>query len=446
MTVPATGSLSLQFVNNTGLPDSSVFITFQNPALGSNNLTITYGAGQTAVPFASQSNIMSTSLSLQAIGAGGFTVTKASGVVIFVSYGAALTSTTSVPSFIGSGGSDYLTQFQPFELTRTGGSGDQGNMTNINYFTAPMQISSYNGGAGGTLLESRGFTQTASAIGALLGPLSGNSSSAVITNGSGGSVIRYVGPSSYGPADTNPYPSFSAYLASINAAGQITAISNNNAFNVPPTAGEGSTNYNFTLNLGATVGSDNSIHLNGSIATTIIPYGGTATAGQTFDDCSVTISAADANALNFTIYGQAISGAVSFGSGWTALGNYMESVGLSSQGALATTQNLAVGEITTGLLGGFVNSATIPAGQTQAIANLPSSAWWKLNPTVAFSDIQTNSAYYNQYANVIYSASGNQAYSIPYSDRLGSGPLINSVQYNGTSVDTWVVTLSPAVS
>ena len=445
MTVPSAGSLSLQFVNNTGLPDSSVFVTFQNPALGSTNLNVTYGAGQTPVPFASQSNIMSTSLSLQAIGTGGFTVTQAGGVVIFVSYGAALTSTTSVPSFIGSGGSDYLTQFQPFELTRTGGSGDQGNLTNINYFTAPMQISSYNGGAKGTLLQSRGYTQTASAIGALLGALSGDSASAVITASAGG-VIRYVGPSSYGPADTNPYPSFSAYLTAINAAGKTTAISNNNAFNVPAAAGPGSTNYNFTLDLSATVGADNSIQMTGSIATTIIPYGGTATAGKTFTDCSVTISAQDAKALDFTIYGQAMSSAVAFGSGWAALGSYMESVGLAPQGALATTQNLAIGEITTGLLGGFVNSTTVPAGQTKAIGDLPSSAWWKLDPTVAFSQIQGNSAYYNPYADAIYNASGNQAYSIPYSDRLGSGPLINSVQYNGTPVDTWVVTLSPPVA
>jgi hypothetical protein len=446
MTAPSTGSLSLQFVNNTGLPDSSVFITFQNPALGSNNLAVTYGQDRMAVPFAAPGNIMSTSLSLQAIGSGGFTVTKASGVVIFVSYGAALSSTTSVPSYIGSGGSDYLTQFQPFELTRTGGSGDQGNLTNINYFTAPIQITSYNGGSGGTQLQTRGFTQGALAIGTLLGAVSGNSPSAVITNGAGGSVLRYIGPSSYGPADVNPYPSFDAYLTAVNTAGQATSISNHNAFNVPVTGGPGSTNYDFTLNLSATVGADNSIQMAGSISTTITPYGGAATAGQTFADCSVTISAQDANALNFTIYGQAISSSVSFGSGWTALGNYMESVGLSAQGALNTTQNLAIGEITSGLLGGFVNSATMPTGQTRAIKDLPSSTWWTLNPTVAFSQIQANSACYNQYANIIYTASGNEAYSIPYSDRLGSGPLINSVQFNGTPVDTWVVKLSPPVA
>lgn len=446
MATTATSSLSLQFVNNTGLADSDVYITFQNPALGSTGFNVTYGAAQTAVPFAAKTNIMSTSLSLQDIGAGGFTVTTASSVVVFVSYGAPLASTTSVPSYIGSGGTDYLTQFQPFELTRTGGSGDQGNLTNINYFTAPIGISSYNGGPSGTLLQSKGYSQTAAQIGALLGPLSGNSSSAVISASSGGSVIRYIGPSSYGPADTNPYASFATYLQAINQAGQSTSISNHNAFNQPAAAGPGSTNYDFTLNLTATVGTDNSINLTGSITTTITPYGAAPSAGPSFDDCTVTIAAQDTNALNFTIYGQAISGATTFGSGWTQLGAYMTQVGLSSQGALATTQNLAIGEITTGLLGGFVNSATVPAGQTSTIANLPSSTWWTLNPSIAFSQIQSNSAYYDQYAGVIYSASGNQAYSIPYSDRLGTGPLINSVQYNNTSVDTWVVTLDAPVS
>jgi hypothetical protein len=440
----ATSALNLSFVNNTTLPDSEVFITFQNPALGNTNFNVTYGA-DIPIPI-KDGDIMSTSVSLQDIGSGGLMVTTAAGVVVFVSYGAALTATTSVPSFIGSSGPDYNTAFQSFELTRTGGNGDQGNMTAINYFTAPMAIASYSSANPPVELQSTAFTQTAQQIANSLAALTGSSPLSMITN-AGGQLVRCIGPSSFGPADTNPFPSLLSYLQAVNAAGQSTTIQNSNAFNAPASGGPGSTNYNFALNLTASVGSDGSIMMTGSISTTVTPYGEGSTAGPTFNDATVTIGAGNAAALNFVLYGQAIdSDVVSFGSGWNDLGAYMNNVGLASQGALATTQNLAIGEITTGLLMGMVNSAVIPAGGTVAIENMASDAWWRLNPTVAFSQAQTNPAYYNQYANVIYLASSNGAYSIPYSDRLGNGPLVNSVQYNGVDVGSWVVTLEPPVS
>ena len=440
----ATSSLNLSFVNRTTLPDSEVFITFQNPALGSTDFNVTYG-DNIPIPI-KDGDIMSTSVSLEDIGSGGLTVTTAAGVVVFVSYGAALTATTTVPSFVGPSGPDYNTAFQPFELTRTGGNGDQGNMTAINYFAAPMAITSYNTANPPVELQSTAFNQTTEEIASSLAALTGSSPLSVITNPDN-KVVRYIGPSSFGPADTNPFPSLLSYLQAVNAAGQATTIQNSNAFNVPVKGGPGSTNYNFTLNLTATMGADGSIAMNGSIATTITPYGEGSTAGPTFDNATVQIAASSANALNFVLYGQAIDAdVITFGSGWDNLGTYMNQVGLGSQGALATTQNLAIGEITTGLLMGLVNSPVVPAGSSVAIANMPSREWWGLSPTVAFSQAQTDAAYYNQYANVIYLASDNGGYSIPYSDRLGSGPLVNSVQYNGQDVGSWVVTLEPPVS
>lgn len=440
----ATSALNLSFVNNTTLADSDVYITFQNPATGSTNFNVTYGAS-TPISIA-KGNIMSTSVSLKDIGSSGLTVTQASGVVVFVSYGAPLTATTSVPSYIGSGGPDYNTPFQPFELTRVGGNGDQGNMTAINYFTAPMSITSYSSATPPVQLQSTSFTQTAQQIGSSIAALTNSNAQSVIKNSSG-KIVRYIGPSSYGPTDSNPFSSLLPYLQAVNAANQTTAIQNNNAFNQPAAAGPGSTNYNFTLNLTAGMGTDGSITMSGSISTTVIPYGGASAAGPTFDNATVTISAANSNALNFVLYGQALdTDVVSFGSGWTKLEAYMKKIGLDTQGALDTTKNLAIGEITTGLLMGLVNSAVIPSGGTVAIKDMASKAWWALNPTVAFSQAQTDSADYNQYANVIYLASGNGAYSIPYSDRLGSGPLVNSVNYNGTDVGSWVVTLDPPVS
>lgn len=436
-------SLNLLFTNNTGLPDDEVFVSFQNPAKGSTNFDVTYSGG-TPVTFASSDNLMSDPLNLAQIGAGGFTVTTLVGGIIFISYGKALTSTTSSPSYIGSG-DDYDTPFQPFELTRQGNAGDQGDLTAINYFTAPQAIDSYNGGTGGTRLQSVAYTADAATIGAAIGALTGNSPSSVIQNGDG-AIVRYIGPSSFGPADSNPFPSFLDYVKAVQKAGQTTSIVNNNAFNVPSSGGKGSINYNFTLNLVATAESDGSISMTGDITTTITPYGSGSSNGPTFSGCTLTLSASDINLYNFTIYGQALSGATLFGGGWNDLDAYMTSVGLEKQGAYATTQNLAVGEITSGLLMGFVNSPVVPAGHTTPLKDMDSDQWWSLSPVQAFSQIQTLNPYYNTYANLLYLDSNNEVYSIPYSDRLGSGPLVNSVQYDGQSVDTWMVTLAPPVS
>jgi len=74
-----------------------------------------------------------------------------------------------------------------------------------------------------------------------------------------------------------------------------------------------------------------------------------------------------------------------------------------------------------------------------ALKNIPSNQWWSQNPIVAYSQIQPNNPYYNVYANVIFNQSNNTVYGVPYSDRFGTGPLINSVSYGGKNVATWVI-------
>jgi hypothetical protein len=430
-----TSSLNLIFTNNTGLADDKVFVTFQNPqhAAADKQFNVTYGNG-TAVPFAAPDNLMSESVSLQTIGGGGLTVEKVDGVVIYISYGQALTSTTSAPSYIGSGGTDYNTPFQPFELTRMGSSTDQGNMTAINYFTAPQSITSYNGGQSGSQLQQTGYVESAATIASDIAALC---SGCVVRNGSG-KIVRCIGPSSYPPpggSPSQPWPSWASCLQSVHDAGQKTIIQNHNAFN-----GNDGNNYDFTLNLTAAVGPDNSIQLDGSITTKATPEGDE----PTFSDASITIPGSPVDALDYIIYGQVSYTNVTWGQGWSVFKTFVDGKGID--GAYGTTQRLAIGEITTGLLLGFVNSSKVPAGRNTAIKNMPSEEWWTLNPMIAFSDVQSNSADYNEYANVIYKASNNLVYSIPYSDRLGEGPLINSVEYNGQPVDTWVVGLEAPVS
>ena len=101
-----------------------------------------------------------------------------------------------------------------------------------------------------------------------------------------------------------------------------------------------------------------------------------------------------------------------------------------------------VGEVSTGLLGGFFNSNyRVITHQSigAALKNMPSNQWWPQNPIVAFSEIQPVHPYYNIYAEVIFNESHNTVYGVPFSDRFGKGPLVNSVQYNGTNVNYWVL-------
>ena len=190
---------------------------------------------------------------------------------------------------------------------------------------------------------------------------------------------------------------------------------------------------------------------------------------------------ADVAAYNLAIYGQAkdaTTGAVTYPSGhWTDIGNYLSGKVNATPDPTATTQALLVGDVTSALLlvfanaapteaafnpfsgtiypAGYPNSPTITyngqAGNPQPIAvkDMRSHEWWNFDPAhyPSASTLQpANSTHYNQYAAIIQQASGNQTYTIPYSDRLGIGPLIQTVQYENTPIGTVKVTLFPPIS
>ncbi|MEW6660414.1 MAG: hypothetical protein AB1424_17350 [Thermodesulfobacteriota bacterium] len=213
----------------------------------------------------------------------------------------------------------------------------------------------------------------------------------------------------------------------------------------------------------ATANADGSLSVTGSITGSYtgpwitgnppIPAGG-------WPDVTLTFPATNPQYLNFVIYGQA-DGGLNYveisGSGWQNFLNWLPTQYLnprqpSTSPTLAeaspapdlnapvasTVYATIIGEVTTGLLGGFFNSNYVPSGYSTAIKNMPSNNWWSLNPIVAFSQIQSL-PYYNVYANVIFNQSNNTVYGVPYSDRFGTGPLVNSVSYGGKNVATWVI-------
>lgn len=442
-------ALAINFTNHSGLSSDDVYLTFGVPAgnpdpLNSpNDFNIAYGPSNTPVTFANKKNMMSEPISLTELGTTGLTVNYAQSVAVYVSYGKKMESTTASPVFIGSG-IDYNTQFQTFEITMMGQPGDQGNMTAINYFTAPMKIESF---AGTSVLETKSFSKTADKIAEELGALA--TSAGVLDKGE---LIRYIGPSSYNSG--NPWPSFSPYLKAMNAATQMTYFANQNGFIKNVTTGQKTVPHNiiYRFDLKSTVGSDNSISSTGGTVT--VRDGTLGTTLGTFSDCDVIIAGSSQSALDQLIYGQApyTSDLITWGSGWAKLKAEMikeftvPKKGSPGAGYFNTLQATVIGEITSGFLMGMVGSDVLPAGKTVKIKDMQSSDWWTLNPIVAFAQVQPNNAYYNTYANAIYQGSSNESYSIPYSDRLGTGPLVNTVEFNGSDVTSWTVTLEPPIS
>ncbi|PWF41525.1 hypothetical protein [Massilia glaciei] len=474
----ADPQLSMLFINNTGLPDEQVFITFQDP---SQSLIATYG-GQ-SVGRANAGDMMTESIDLATLGAGGLSIANAEGPVVFVSYAATQAfngfvmsgdlSGNAQPSYIGSGGANYSKAYQPFEIDYVAGATNgQGNLTNINYFAAPICIQSYHGGSSGTLLQTRGYYKgTATGTKRLADAFKKlTSESALATPVLSGNILRYIGPSSYG-AGANPYPTFDAYLASLHKADQSTTVQNSNAFNTQQTPAAGNINYDYAFDFSATVAADNTITLTGTITTTVIKFGEQATTGTSYTGAVMTISptigANTSDAIfNNTIYGQADplgsgKGSTTFNSVWAQLATDMAAAGLfvdSPTGggpgtAYGITQSLAIGEITTGLLGGFPGSdATYEGGagsyasyDGQLYKDVPSVAWWNSSKVPSPSVLQPLHPFYNPYAQQIFDATGNQVYSIPFSDRFGIGPLMQTQLYNNTVVDTWVVTLGAPI-
>ncbi|MDA1262138.1 MAG: carboxypeptidase regulatory-like domain-containing protein [Planctomycetota bacterium] len=439
--------LNMKFINNTLLPDKDVWITFQNPSKGLTDFDVTYSG--TPVSFALPSNLMSTSVNLHQIGTAGFSITRIVSNPIFVSYGAPLLSTIAAPAYVNPQGLDYMTRFQSFELTRHPIVSDQGNLTAINFFTAPMRIQSYHQESNNsfTLLQETGYTKNATTIAASLDTATNGNPNAVVKDATG-KVIRYIGPSAF-DVTNNPYKSFLPYVEAVRTAGQTTQIENSNGFLNTTTM----KNYIFTLCMEADILLDNSISISGSITTKVIQSGSPITDGPTFAGLTMKIDAHEPGKFDNVIYYQADNETqvITFND-WNSLKMYMQNEGFSQAVAeenLSTTQSLLIGEITTGLLGGFVNSDYVPpGGGTTPVKNMKSLQWWSLTAIPLPKTLQPTHEYYNVWAEVILEASSNEVYSVPYSDRFGSGPLVNSVQYGqeALSVDRWVITLDAPIS
>ncbi len=405
------------------------------------------------------------------ISAGGLTWTSnAPSAVVWVSYGAPLSVSNyslSAPSPSSTVDPNYNIPYTAIELTYYGNNvNDQGDITAINYFTAPVRITAYSSSnaTGPTVGKTVGFNPSPATTAAMLADfqqITGGAANTVLTNGSG-HVTRVLGPTQFGAghanaADFGGYTNLSAYFGSLTNT--TTVFSNSSGFNtVPvPSTNVAYTNANVVFVLTNQVSSTTNgyaMNATGNILVTTLGYavGGTpiSTNSQTFSNVVFQVTPGTNQsdlAAAFTYYGDysPANGSTNIslgGAGWLDFSNFVTSNGFVNGGGTPAAQIVYAqipGEISTGYDAGLPGSTNI-VDQYPGIplGELPSGDWWNLTNIVLFSDIQSTNGYYNEYANIIYQYSSNSVYGMTYSDRFNYGsPYISA----SPSVGSWLVEL-----
>lgn len=437
-------------------------------------------------PESDKTLLMSVPVKLSTIGAGGLTITYSNSSHLYFFYDdPTKNARTSAPSVTSP---NWPQRFQDVELTMIGGEGDYGNLTYINWFTAPLSITSYGVPIGTTQtptqLQYAGWgSHTAVEIAKEMAKASGGKAKA--TWKVGGNILRYLGPGNFDPSNPqfaeNPWPSFIPYTKSLNQAGKGTIIYNQNGFNFGGT--ENLPAYQIGPDMWAVANADGSLDIIGSITVSgnapirrnnpnnPLPPNYVADGNNWsgyWDGAKISIAVKDAAEksleaeFDYTIYGQTRAGVspakvLSFtGDAWVLFEQFCKDTknstgtSLNDLGAYNTTLNFIIGEITTGLVGGFFNSDYPFKPGVTPLKNMSSNEWWAQNPMVGFAQIQpTHSAppYYNNYASIIFNLTNNTAYGVPYSDRFnhaGNSPAVMSVLYDnkkGTkyNVTSWTI-------
>ena len=118
--------------------------------------------------------------------------------------------------------------------------------------------------------------------------------------------------------------------------------------------------------------------------------------------------------------------------------------------AYYTVLSQMVGEISATIESGLAGSTNIVNnnGVSGILGTNLSSQWWTMtNPLPIMSSAQTNSYYYDQYGNVIFTNSADSVYNFSYNDRYNNAkPVVFANYYQGTNVSKWVIDVGTPVS
>lgn len=470
------------FFTNTGenYSATNTWITIQrgqapsSPTTADNLPGVTYGGNQfvwntytNVVGTNTQiGNIFAESVLLQDINAaGGLTWTSnAPSAVVWVSYGAPLpVSNYSLSSVSVSNPSDpsYNIPYTTFELTYYGDNvNDQGDITGINYFAAPVKIKNYaSTDASGSPISTVGFDTSAAATANMLAQfqaVTGGATNTILSN-TNGQITRVLGPTQFGAgqpeaADFGGYTNLATYFETLTTT--TTVFSNQSGYNTVQTP---STNVAYTnavvvfvlTNQVSSTTNGYAFTATGEITTTKIGYdvGGTPISTNIHVSSNVIFAVTPGEgeselAAAFTYYGDYSPGTniTLGGPGWADFTNTIAGfVDGGGNPAANIVYAQIPGELSAGYSAGFPGSTnTVAQFGTNALGDLPSGEWWDLDPVVAFSEVQSTNGFFNEYANIIYQNSSNTVYGMTYSDRFDNGsPYISA----SPSVGSWLVEL-----
>ena len=193
----------------------------------------------------------------------------------------------------------------------TGHVGDQGDVTAVDCFTAPLSITSKD--QYGNQLQRVGWNAKTSKVGAGLRCFATTSypptpTAVAVAKDATGKIYRYIAPKLFNASNSQyvpmPWPSFIPYTQNINQAGATTHIYRQNSF--VATSG---TNYTFGADMQLTANPDGSLSITSKITASLtLPI-------QTFHHPVIgktprhpgnpwTISAADPDSFSYAIYAQ----------------------------------------------------------------------------------------------------------------------------------------------
>ena len=446
--------VNIYFVNESGMSNNQVFIAWQNGTGVQGSFSSSYGSGTNYTDFsfgaATNNYVITTNVvSLDTLGASGSV--QLGGVtsgILHVSFGSALTPATSGPGIIATNNVNFYVPYQPIELNFNGNNGG-GDLTYIDVFTAPLKVQTYTGGTNGMLLQTKALANnTAQIVNQIGNVVSGNVTGPNFIYNTNNQLVRIVGPGDFNaPASFSQYPVFTEYLTHLQTNNIVTVVSNYNQF----ANASNTTNYRFTAIMDAKVTNNYQGYLTGRIETyTWTTNFSEGSNGPTFSNVTAAINATDPT--NFTALAYAAgypfpSNVVVDSPGWDAFYTYVGQQDIA--GASNTFPQVPVADyyaaIVMGLAGSTVTNTL--TGDTMAIKDYPTGHWWhNWTNIISFSDVQSNSLYYDAYADVFYRNSSNTAYGYAYSDRFDNNPVLFSLGSipQGTNIidyDTIVITI-----
>lgn len=419
-------------------------------------------------------NAMTQSISIaDIVAAGGITVSGATSVSAYISYGsnAGFNNSSSTPSPVA-----MATRFTNFEFTYDSAGSTQADMTAINLFGGGLRLDTYTDLARTNLQSSRYLNASTSAevfraLAASAGYTPSTPSAGVITGvqQSGpdmGATVwnRVIAPNSFsGPGSvpfvTPTYPSMQPYMQALaNASNGTTSIASLGLIQpgasptespaqgyTYATGGQGY-NYDLHYDFGTTVSVTSgtyTVTMSGTVTANLTP-------GQTADEqnpqtitysgLTITITLDSEDALNTWIYQQANPpGSVPTTPTSNTPGIFYVTSGdwnsLNTDfGSAANNFYLRIpNDFTQGMLTGMVGSDVASGIGGLTIGQLNSAQWWA-NPNLAFATAQPGDEYYNVFSEYLWYNSGGinpgegafetgGIYTNPFDDRFGTADL-----------------------